>query len=173
MRPDARAIARAAGDRGLNHGSSLLLYSLRVTGVGSIFSRPDPVSLRNIRAFVDALRTNMGGSDIPASDEGIRTILELTCGQFDLRIEPKETILLVGPTRRHGVKKNESPFSMQGSAQTPSGYCFATLCMRAFRALLLLDCLEWVASAHEWRELGDSEVDLAVVRAVDQALLDQ
>jgi hypothetical protein len=49
------------------------------------------VSLRNIRAFVDALRTNTRGSDIPVSDEGIRKILELTCGQFDLRIEPKET----------------------------------------------------------------------------------
>jgi hypothetical protein len=39
--------------------------------------------------------------------------------------------------------------------------------------LLVLDRFEGVASAHEWRELGDSEVDLAVVRAVDQALLDQ
>jgi hypothetical protein len=74
-------------------------HSPRVTGASSIFSRPDPVSLGNIRAFVDALRTNTRGSDIPVSDEGIRKILELTCGQFDLRIEPKETIGLVGPTR--------------------------------------------------------------------------
>jgi hypothetical protein len=79
--------------------------SLRVTGAGSIFSRPDPVSLGNIRAFVDVLRTSTRGSDIPVSDEGIRKILELTCGQFDLRIEPKETIGLVGPTRRHRAKR--------------------------------------------------------------------
>jgi hypothetical protein len=63
------------------------------------------VSLRDIRAFVDALRTNTRGSDIPVSDEGIRTILELTCGQFNLRIEPKETIGLVGHTRRHRAKR--------------------------------------------------------------------
>jgi len=80
-------------------------HNPRVTGAGSVFSRPDPASLRNIRAFVDALRTNTRGSDIPVSDEGIRTILDLTCAQFDLRIEPKETIGLVGPTRRHRVKR--------------------------------------------------------------------
>ena len=31
--------------------------------------------------------------------------MELACGQFDLRIEPKETIGLVGPTRRHRARR--------------------------------------------------------------------
>jgi hypothetical protein len=79
--------------------------SLRVALESGMFSVPDPASLSNIRAFVDALRTATKGSDIPASDEGIRAILERTCGQFNLRIEPKETIGLVGPTRRHRVKR--------------------------------------------------------------------
>jgi hypothetical protein len=79
--------------------------SLRVALASGMFSVPDPASLGNIRAFVDALRTATEGSDIPASDEGIRAILERTCGQFNLRIEPKETIGLVGPTRRHRVKR--------------------------------------------------------------------
>lgn len=79
--------------------------SLRVELAAGIFSVPDPASLRDIRTFVDALRTATKGSDIPASDDGIRAILERTCGQFDLRIEPKETIGLVGPTRRHRVKR--------------------------------------------------------------------
>ena len=86
-------------------GEPLDEQSPRVTGASSAFGRPDPVSLRNIRAFVDALRTNTRGSDIPVSDEGIRRILELTCGQFNLRIEPKETIGLVGPTSRHRAKR--------------------------------------------------------------------
>jgi hypothetical protein len=79
--------------------------SLRVALASGMFSVPEPASLGNIRAFVDALRTATKGSDIPASDEGIRAILERTCGQFNLRIEPKETIGLVGPTRRHRVKR--------------------------------------------------------------------
>jgi hypothetical protein len=32
-------------------------------------------------------------------------MMELACGQFNLRIEPKETIGLVGPTRRHRAKR--------------------------------------------------------------------
>ena len=40
-----------------------------------MFSVPNPASLSNIRTFVNALRTATKGSDIPASDEGIRTIL--------------------------------------------------------------------------------------------------
>lgn len=79
--------------------------SPRVTLASGMFRVPDPASLSNIRTFVDALRTATNGSDIPASDEGVRTILERTCGQFNLRIEPKETIGLVGPTRRHRVKR--------------------------------------------------------------------
>jgi hypothetical protein len=42
-------------------------HSPRVTGAGSIFSRPDPVSLGNIRAFVDALRANTRGRDESAA----------------------------------------------------------------------------------------------------------
>jgi len=79
--------------------------SLRVTRASSSFSRPDPASLKNIRTFFDALKSNTSGSDIPISDEGLRAMLKLTCGQFDLRIEPKETIGLIGPTRRHKVKR--------------------------------------------------------------------
>ncbi len=79
--------------------------SLRVALASGMFSVPDSASLSNIRAFVDALRTATKGNDIPASDEGIRAILERTCGQFNLHIEPKETIGLVGPTRRHRVKR--------------------------------------------------------------------
>jgi hypothetical protein len=32
-------------------------------------------------------------------------MMELACGQFDLRIEPKETIGMVGPTPWHRVKR--------------------------------------------------------------------
>lgn len=79
--------------------------SLRVALASRMFSVPDPASLSNIRAFVNALRTHTKGNDIPASDEGIRALLERTCGQFNLRIEPKESIGLLGPTPRHRVKR--------------------------------------------------------------------
>jgi hypothetical protein len=79
--------------------------SLRVALASGMFSVPDPALLSNIRAFVDSLKNTTRGSDIPVSDEGIRAILERTCGQFNLRIEPKETIGLLGPTRRHNVKR--------------------------------------------------------------------
>jgi hypothetical protein len=42
---------------------------------------------------------------IPVSDDGLLRMMELACGQFNLRIEPKETIGLVGPTSRHRAKR--------------------------------------------------------------------
>ena len=78
---------------------------LRVTLASSTFSLPDPASLRNIRALVSSLKNATDGSDIPLSDDGLRTMLEFACGQFNLRIEPKETIGLVDTTGRHRVKR--------------------------------------------------------------------